>query len=117
MGQSTSGDFQIDCQSEKDAQKICNKLNNIKALTEERTNFPAHFEFDNLYVEDTYIHCNVSSDRVQNGEFQIEEVIKLVKLMVENKEVEPPNEMRAELLVQHEGWFLDESDFSLGLDN
>ena len=116
MGVCTNGDIQISLQSEKDAEYVFDQLEEITRLVTERIGQPAHFDLQDIHTEGTIFYCNVFSNRTPNGEFQVKEVINQVKLMVKQGQIKPPVALQAELLVQHEGWYIDEDEFKEELD-
>jgi len=111
MGVCTQGDIQIELQSIEDADYVYAQLENIEALTVARTGEPAYFGLEDNHVHDEMFYCNVYSNRVQNGEFQIEQVILQLKVMIEEGKIKPPTSFEAELNIQHNAWSLDESNF------
>jgi len=111
MGQCTQGDIQIELQTVEDADYVYDQLENIEELTEVRTKASAYIDLHDTQVDGTVYSCNVYSDRLQNGEFHIEQVIEQLKVMVKEGKIKPPYSLTGELLVQHQGWSLAESDF------
>lgn len=112
MGVCTNGYIQIVLNSVEDANKVFDAIENIEKWTVEKTKNSAFFNLLDNHVEDDIFHCNVYSNRVQNGEFQIEMVLERVKAMVVNGEIQPPDEFQGELNVQHCAWHLDEDNFN-----
>jgi hypothetical protein len=115
MGKYTSGYINIYCESEEDANNVFKEIANIVSLTEKRTGSPCHFNLFDNEVDGDLFRCNVSSSRVINGEFQVNQVIKQLKLMISEKRICPPIEFNAELTVSHESWSLSDEDFNLDI--
>lgn len=111
MGQCTHGDIKIEFQTVEDADYVFNQLKKITELTFERIKTFAYFDLQNSYVDGTIFKCNIYSNRIPNGEFQIEQVIEQIKIMVLEDKIKPPHSFISELLIQHQGWSLDENDF------
>jgi len=111
MGQFTQGDIQIELQTVEDADYVYNQLENIKELVEVRTGKPAHIDLHDTEVDGTVYSCNVYSNRIPNGEFHIEQVIEQVKVMVKEGKIYPPHSFEGELLIQYQGWSLNENEF------
>lgn len=111
MGLSTEGYIEIELQSTEDADLVNTQIGKIKELVEARTKLPAYFCLYSKYVSDTTFNCKVSSNRVQNGEFQIDQVVEEVKRMVKNKEILAPVEFTAELTTQYASWHIEKDEF------
>jgi hypothetical protein len=113
MGTCTNGDIRIELQNDEDADFVCDQMKKIAELTEKRLKqeHVPHFNLFDLQVECDTFSCNVQSDRTQNGEFQVEQVIAQIKVWVKEGKIKPPYELQAELMVQHAGWFIDENEF------
>jgi hypothetical protein len=111
MGVCTQGDIQIELQSIKDADYVYSQIEKIEELTVARTGESAHFGLDDNHVQDETFNCNVYADRAQNGEFQIEQVIAQLRIMVAEGKIEPPVSFEGELQTQYAAWSLDEDDF------
>lgn len=116
MGQATSGDIRIELQSEEDADYVYTQIEQIQTIVEKSSGAPAHFNLQDSCVEGFTFRCNVYSNRTPNGEFQVEQVIALLKLMVKEGKILPPLELQAELLVQYHGWYVDDVEFLNVLD-
>lgn len=113
MGVCTSGDFQLYLQNEEDADYMIDQIENI-ALNVQKEGKPLpYFSMPGPRLDGNTIYCDVYSDRVQNGRFQIESLIELIKLKVKEGKIKPPLDFQAELLVQDTGWNLDEEDFKI----
>jgi hypothetical protein len=82
MGVCTSGDISIYLKSVEDANHVFEQISKIKEITEARLGTLCHFDLQDNHVEDAVFNCNVYSSRVQNGEFQVEQVIELINIMV-----------------------------------
>jgi hypothetical protein len=112
MGVFTSGDISISCKNEKDAIFIFEQLENITKLVEARLKIPAYFDLQDNHVEECMFYCNVHSPRTQNGEFQMDQIIEQIKIMVKEGKIEPPEEFQGELMVQYESWHMSEDEFN-----
>ena len=112
MGICTSGDIQIELQTVEDADYVYDQIKNIEELTKSRLGVEmAHFGLADNHVDGTIFSCNVYSDRTPNGEFQIDQVIEQIKVMVKEKKILPPYTLIGELLTQHMGWYMDENEW------
>jgi len=111
MGVCTQGDIQIVLQTVEDADYVYDQLEKIAELTEERLKTPCHFNLEDNHVDGKVFYCNVYSDRIQNGEFQIKQVIEQLKIMVKKNHIRPPESLIAELLVQEYAWSMEDDDF------
>lgn len=113
MGQSTHGDIRIELQNDEDADFVCDQLKDIAVITQKRMNDDTlpWFNLYDMQVEINTFSCNVQSDRTQNGTYQVNQIIEQLKRWVKEGKIKPPWEFHAELLVQHEGWFLSEDEF------
>lgn len=111
MGRSVSGDITIVFKSERDARYALDTLNKIEAIVKERLKQNADFNIYDLSVNNELFYCKVSSGRAVNGEFQINQIIEQLKIMVNNKEIEAPDSFEAELLTNYESWDLEEEEF------
>jgi len=111
MGVCTNGDIQIMFQTEEDADLVYKQLQKIEELTSERIKEPAHFNLQEIHVDGDMLNCNVYADRTPNGEFQVEQVVELLRILVQEAKIQPPHSFEAELLIQHQGWSLDEENF------
>lgn len=111
MGVCTNGDIQIELQTVEDADYVYDQISKIEELTVARVGGPAHFNLQDNHVDGTVFNCNVYADRTPNGEFQIQQVLEQIQIMVKAKNILPPYSFQAELLVQHESWYMDEEDF------
>lgn len=110
MGIFTSGDFNITLKNEADAKKVYDMINVIQVTMETRTASPAYFDVQEFCADIDIVYGKVYSPRVQNGEYQIETIISEIKRMVKEKEIEPPLDFTAELMIQHESWYLDSDE-------
>jgi len=117
MGQFTQGDIQIKLQTVEDAEYVYAQLENIKELTEARIKKSAHIELHDTEIDDTIYRCNVYAHRIPNGEFHMEQVIEELKVMVKEGKIAPPYSLTGELLIQYQGWSLEEDDFGEDLSN
>ena len=111
MGVCTNGDVTITFQNEADADRAFDNIKDIQKITEEKYGYTCHFNIQDSYVEDNTFYCNVYSDRVPNGEFQIDEIVKLMRHLVKEKAILPPLEFQGELVTQYGSWYLDEDEF------
>ena len=114
MGQCAQGDIQIELQTIEDADYVYSQIEKIVELTEARIEGPAYFDLQDNHVEDSSFNCNVYSSRTQNGEFQINQVVEQLKIMVTEGKIKPPISFQGELTVQYESWYLDQDNFELG---
>ena len=113
MGICTNGDIIVELQNNEDANFVCDQMKNIAETVQKRmkyTTLPC-FDIQDAHVDEDTFYCNVYSNRVQNGDFQIDQIVEQLKVWVKEKKILPPYEMNAELLVQHQGWSLEEDDF------
>lgn len=113
MGVCTNGDIQIELQTVEDADYVYDQIDKIVELTKARMKLGvADFNLQDNHVDGTIFRCNVYSDRIQNGEFQVEQVLEQVKVMVKKNHILPPYNFTGELLVQQAAWYMDENEFN-----
>jgi len=60
----------------------------------------AYFEFYDKEVTDTIVEVKNSSDRIQNCEWQIEQLVLELKEMVNNKEISAVTEFTANVMME-----------------
>ncbi len=121
MGTFASGDVQIYFKSEKDASKVHEILSNENVAEEIQKIIGKKGQGDyTLYdFEDSgsdSVCFSVCSDRVENAEWQVENIVKLLTKLVTSKEIEDVVEFQAELLTQHSSWYMSEGEFGEGGD-
>ena len=112
MGVCTNGDIQIELQTVEDADYVYDQLLKIEELTKARIGTPASFNLQDNHVDGTFFNCNVYADRIPNGEFQMEQVIKQLQVMVKDGKIHPPYNFTGELMVQQASWYMDENEFT-----
>jgi hypothetical protein len=116
MGTFASGDVSIYFEKEADAIKVHEILSDkevsqkIEEIIGEEGKGGYSF-YDFCDTGSTEICFNLSSDRVQNAEWQVDNVVKVLKKLTELKEIGPIEEFQAELLTQYTSWHMDASEF------
>jgi hypothetical protein len=115
MGEFASGDVNMYFDKEDDALKVHELLNIdrpeevfTRVLGEKGQGSYTFYDFcDN---GTNTVEVSVSSDRVQNAEWQVDNLVKLIKKLVEDGEIEAP-EFQAELLTQYTSWYMEGDEF------
>ena len=117
MSTFASGDVQIYLESEEDAKKLREALSkdNIseefeRVLGEKGKGSYTFYDFDED-EESESVEFKVCSDRVQNAEWQVDNLGKYLKKLVKDKEIETVLDFKAELMTQYAGWSMEESEF------
>jgi len=116
MGTFASGDVQIYLDSKEDAKKLRDALKENpeeeleRVLGEEGRGGYSFYDFDED-EESESVEFKVCSDRLQNAEWQVDNLAKYLKKLVKDEEIETVIEFQAELLTQYAGWHMDEGEF------
>ena len=116
MGIFANGDVQIYLDSAEDADKVHEILSSekvkdefIKYLGDEGNGEYTFHSFEDKGSE--VVTFEVCSDRVQNAEWQVDNLIKLLKHLVKAKVIEAIDDFQAELLTQHSSWSMSAEEF------
>ena len=116
MGTFASGGVDIFFESVEDATKAHEILSNenvkdefIKYLGDEGNGEYTFYNFEDKGSE--VVTFEVCSDRVQNAEWQVDNLIKLLKHLVKAKVIEAIDDFQAELLTQHSSWSMSADEF------
>ncbi len=119
MGQFAQGSVNIYFNNEEDANKVHELLVNEnveesfkKVLGEEKGN--GYYELYDFEGGDKELCFQVSSPRVQNAEWQVEQVVALLKKLVQTKEISGVGEFSASIMVEGEGYYYEGSEFEEG---
>ena len=119
MGIFASGDVSIYFKKEEDASKVHEILSNkevaeqiIKIIGEDGRGHYSLFDFADNGSKEVYF--KVCSDRVQNAEWQVENLIKVLKKLTKDKVIGEIEEFQAELLTQHDSWYMEATEFEEG---
>lgn len=116
MGTFASGDVSIQFETKEDALKVHAILSNedvegklIDILGEDAMGSYNLYNFNEDV--DTEVYFDISSERQQNAEWQIDNVVKLLKHLVKTKEISEVGEFQAELLSQCASWYIESEEF------
>lgn len=111
MGIYAEGSIQICLNSEKDTDKVCEMIQNIKERTDKRLKQEGHFCIHDLDVHDQLVEVRLSSGRVQNCEFQMDMIIDELKVMVQSKEIEEVSECTSNMMIDGGGSYMESDSF------
>jgi hypothetical protein len=114
MGQFGNGSASIYLNSKKDAKKVSKMIDEIAERTKKRIGDEGYFEFYDKEVGDKEVHVKNSSGRVQNCEWQIDQLVLELKEMVKNKEISGVSEFTADVMVESQGWYMQDEEFEEG---
>lgn len=90
-------------------------IDSIEQRTKKRLGVEiAHFEFYDKEVTDTTVEVKNSSDRIQNCEWQIDQLVLELKEMVKNKEISGVSEFTADVMMESNSWYMQEDEFEEG---
>jgi len=117
MGQFAEGSVSIYFDKVEDADKVHEILSNpnveeefVKFLGEEKGR--GHYEFYDFSDKgDKEVHFQLSSPRVQNAEWQTEQVVTILKKLVQMKEISGVGEFSGNIMVEGEGYYYEGSEF------
>jgi len=111
MGTFAEGSIQIYLDSTEDADKVCEMIKNIKERTDKRLKQEGHFSIQDLDVHEQLVEVRLSSERVQNCNFQMEMIVDELKVMVQSKEIKEVSEYSSNMMVDGGGDYLDSEYF------
>ncbi len=115
MGTFGAGTATIYLESKKDAKKVSKMIDNIEERTKKRLGVEiAYFEFYDKKVADTTVEVKNSSSRIQNCEWQIDQLILELKEMVKNKEISAVTEFTADVMMESQSWYMQNDEFNEG---
>lgn len=120
MGTFAKGSVNIYFDNEKDATKVHEILSHketekqfIKILGKKEGE--GYYEFyDFADKGEKEVSFELSSSRVQNTEWQSEQIIKLLKKLVKTKKIKAVSEFVCDIMVQGESYYCDRSEFEGG---
>lgn len=120
MGVFAEGSVNIYFDKKEDADKVHEILSSkefedeiIKRLGEEEGK--GHYCFYDFSDNGTEsIDFMLSSERIQNADWQVEQVVRLLKHMVKNKEIEGVGEFSCSMMMEAEGCYYDSEEFETG---
>ena len=115
MGVFGTGIATIYLESKQDAQKVSKMIDNIEERTKKRLDVEiAHFECYDKEVTNTTVEVKNSSDRIQNCEWQIDQLVLELKEMIKNKEISAVTEFTANVMMESQSWYIQEGEFEEG---
>jgi predicted peroxiredoxin len=115
MGVFGTGTATIYLTCKGDAKKVSKMIDKIEERTKKRLDIEvAHFEFYNKKVIDQVVEVSNSSGRVQNCEWQIDQLILELKEMVKNKEILGVAEFTADVMIESNSWYMQDEEFEEG---
>jgi hypothetical protein len=120
MGQFAEGTVNIYLNSEEDAKKVHAIFSNPnveeefeKFLGEKAKGYYEFIEFDEEQ-EGKEVYFRLCSGRVQNAEWQMEQVVALLKKLVQAKEISGVGEFSGNIMIEGEGYYYESSEFEEG---
>ena len=111
----------IETSTYKDASNIREMLEpeNLIKLIRERTGIDTDIDIEpNFNIDDPFdetINFEVSSQRVDNVEWQVEQIIEQLKIAVRSKDIKPIVRFQASVYENRENYDLSEQDFEPSL--
>lgn len=111
MGTFAEGSIQIYLNSEKDADKVCEMIKNIKERTDKRLKQEGHFAIHDLDVHGEMVEIRLSSGRIQNCEFQMNMIVDELKVMVQSKEITEVLEYTSNMMIDGGGGYMEGEEF------
>lgn len=118
MGAFAEGSVNIYFEKKDDADKVHEILQNpeeeiTKRLGEEEGK--GHYSlYDFSPSGDQSVEFMLSSERVQNAEWQVDQIIKVLKHMVKTKEIEGVSELNCSMMIESEGRYVEADEFQEG---
>jgi len=116
MGQFAQGSVNIYFNNVEDANKVHELLdsenvegNFKKVLGDEKGS--GYYELYDFESGDKELYFQLSSPRVQNAEWQMEQVVALLKKLVQDKVISGVGEFNGNIMVQGEGYFFEGHEF------
>jgi len=112
MGTFGNGSATICLKTKNDAKKVSKMIDKIEERTKKRLGIEvAHFEFYSKKVTDQVVEVSNSSSRIQNCEWQIDQLILELKEMVRNKEILGVEEFTADVMMESQSWYMQDDEF------
>jgi len=88
----------------------------IKRLGEEKgKGYYNFYDFNDNGSES--VDFMLSSGRIQNAEWQVDQIIKVLKHMVKTKEIEGVGELSCSMMMEAEGRYVEAEEFEAGGDD
>jgi hypothetical protein len=113
MAISVSGSVQIYLNSQEDAEKVHEMINNIKEIVKERTKKNVYFEICGIKQSNRFVEFEVSSSRAQHGVWQVNQVIKELIFLIKKGVISGVSQFSAHLdededeMEDYESWCID----------
>lgn len=111
MGTFGESSISIELATEKDAEAVCEMIHNIKERIEKRITEGFYFEALDLNQQGCSVWLTCSSSRYQNADWQCQQVIEELKLMVRNKEITEVAEFSSSLMIASDGYYMEADEF------
>lgn len=116
MGTFAHGDVNIIFEKKEDAKKVHDILSDenvkdqfVKFLGEESDGAYTFYGFETDVDDEVFFQY--SSGRVQNAEWQVEQIIALLKKLVQMKEIDAPAEFNSSLMMDAGGYYMLAEEF------
>ena len=122
MGTFAEGSVNIYFSKKEDADKVHEMLKKseaeveqefIKILGEEKgKGYYNFYDFNDNGSQS--VDFMLSSGRIQNAEWQVDQIIKVLKHMVKSKEIEGVEELSCSMMMEADGRYVDADEFAEG---